>query len=533
MAAQLTVAQSLASFKSPISRSGVLTLSGYGIKVRMQSGHLEIEDGIGPDRRKIRLARVGHGLKRLVLIGSDGFITLEALRWIPDQDVSFTMLHRDGKILYVTGPVRPSDARLRRAQALAHSSGAALRIARELIDKKLAGQEQVARHKLLASENADTIHRYRSELAEAETAEGVRLIESQAASAYWAAWRTLPIKFPRKDESRVPAHWRIFGARISPLTGSPRLAVNPPNCILNYLYTLLESESRLAAAAVGLDPGIGVLHVDTPYRDSLACDLMEAVRPQVDAFLLDWITQEPLKRTWFFEQRDGNCRLISELAVRLSETAPTWGRAVAPVAEWVAQSLWTSTRKSSRVEQTLPTPLTQRRRSEGRGKEFIPDAKPAPYPKKICPGCGATTREGRLCPGCGREISRKKLVECAKVGRVVAQSPKSQKKRSETQRRHEAAKRAWDTASKPAWPDENTYVRQIQPQLATVTISALASTLGVSESYAADIRASRRRPHPRHWQALAELADAAVSKKTFPTLFRIPCRLIRTYGIRR
>jgi hypothetical protein len=26
----------------------------------------------------------------------------------------------------------------------------------------------------------------------------------------------------------------------------------------------------------------------------------------------------------------------------------------------------------------------------------------------------------------------------------------------------------------------------------------------VSESYAADIRADRRRPHPRHWEALAQ-----------------------------
>jgi len=148
-----------------------------------------------------------------------------------------------------------------RAQAVAHSSGAAVQIARELIDKKLAGQERIARYKLLAGENADAILRYRSELAEANTTESVRLIESQAASAYWAAWRTLPINFPRKDERQVPNHWRVFGARVSPLTGSPRVAVNPPNAMLNYLYSLLESESRLAAVALGLDPGLGVLHV--------------------------------------------------------------------------------------------------------------------------------------------------------------------------------------------------------------------------------------------------------------------------------
>ena len=137
MAASHNLAQFSTSGKSPISKGGVLTLYGFGIRVRMQSGHLEIEDGIGPERRKIRLARVGHGLKRLVLIGSDGFITLEALHWLSAQDVAFSMLQRDGRVLCVTGPVRPSDARLRRSQALAGQSAVGIEIARELIDKKL------------------------------------------------------------------------------------------------------------------------------------------------------------------------------------------------------------------------------------------------------------------------------------------------------------------------------------------------------------------------------------------------------------
>lgn len=61
-----------------------------------------------------------------------------------------------------------------------------------------------------------------------------------------------------------------------------RSAVNPPNAVLNCLYAMLEAEARLAAAELGLDPGLGVLHRDTPNRDSLACDLMEPVRPLVD-----------------------------------------------------------------------------------------------------------------------------------------------------------------------------------------------------------------------------------------------------------
>ena len=119
--------------------------------------------------------RVGHGLKRLVIVGSDGFISLAALQWLADQDASFVMLQTDGKVLASTGPVRPSEAKLRRAQALAHTSGAALRITRELIIRKLDGQEHVARHKLLDTSTADTIARFKSELPKAESISSVRL----------------------------------------------------------------------------------------------------------------------------------------------------------------------------------------------------------------------------------------------------------------------------------------------------------------------------------------------------------------------
>jgi CRISPR-associated protein Cas1 len=188
VAADETVTQFPSIRKFLLNRSGVLVLSGFCIKARVHCNHLELEDGVGLERRKIRLARVGHGLKRLCCIGSDGFISLSALRWLADQDIAFLMLERSGKVLFVTGPVRSSDAKLRRAQALNHSSGAALRISRELIRQKLVAQEQVARLKLLDSGTADDIARFKDELPRAESINSIRLIESQAARAYWSAW---------------------------------------------------------------------------------------------------------------------------------------------------------------------------------------------------------------------------------------------------------------------------------------------------------------------------------------------------------
>jgi CRISPR/Cas system-associated endonuclease Cas1 len=254
MAASKTVPQLPPSHNSIVSRHGVVTLFGYGIQVRVDRGHLLLDDGIGAERRHFRLSRVGHGLRRLVVIGADGMVSLAALRWIADQRASFLMLERDGSVLLTTGPVRPSDARLRRAQALAHSSGAALRIARELIRQKLSGQELVARSKLLDTSTADTIAQFRAELLNAQSMESVRLIEAQAAGAYWSSWRDLPINFPRNDLRRVPDHWRRFGARISPLTGSPRVDVNPPNAILNYLYACLRLKLASLPLRLGLIP---------------------------------------------------------------------------------------------------------------------------------------------------------------------------------------------------------------------------------------------------------------------------------------
>jgi len=504
MAAITLLPQPPQSYNSVAPRSGVITLFGYGTQIRVNRGHLILEDGIGSDRRRFRLPRVGHGLKRLVVIGSDGMVSLAALRWLADQDAAFIMLERDGTVLATTGPVRPSDARLRRAQVLAQQNGTALHITRGLLSQKLAGQEQVARKKLLDSRTADIIGQFRAAVANAETIDAIRYLESQGASAYWAAWRDLPITFPKVDLPRVPDHWRRFDTRKSPLSGSPRLAANPANAILNYLYAVLESETRLAVAALGLDPGLGFWHVDTPARDSLACDLMEPIRPQVDAYLLDWITRQPLKREWFFEQRDGNCRLMSPLAVELAQTARIWGRAVAPVAEWVAQTLSSTSAQPGR-QLALATRLTQRHKREAKGAPSYPPAERASRLQTLCRGCGKTIRVGRThCGQCAVEGATQRLADTARIGRMAARSPEARAKHIASRRRHAQACTAWDASTQPAWLTAEFYAEMIQPRLAEISGSAIASRLGVSRWYAARIRQGYR-PHPRHWRTLAQI----------------------------
>jgi len=73
-----------------------------------------------------------------------------------------------------------------------------------------------------------------------------------------AAWRNLAIDFPKSDLKKIPDHWKVFGARTSPVSHGARNAANPANAMLNLLYAVLEAETRLTIAALGLDPGLGL-----------------------------------------------------------------------------------------------------------------------------------------------------------------------------------------------------------------------------------------------------------------------------------
>ncbi len=507
MAATETVAQVAFLRKSPIHKSGVLTLSGFGVHVRMQSGHLEIEHGQADERRKFRLPRVGHNLKRLVIIGDDGFVSLSALKWIADVDASLTMLDRTGRVLFVTGPAASSDARLRRAQALSVTNDVGLELCRKLIDAKLEGQERLVREKLNAESTAQTIGKLRQTLTQADRFETIRLLEAQGAQLYFSRWRTLPILWPKADLRRVPEHWRTIGSRRSPLTGGPRLAVTPVHAILNYCFALLESETRLALSALGLDPGLGLgLHTDTPNRDSLALDVLEPVRPQLEGWVLNWVGREPLRRADFFETATGNCRLMSAFCRKLSETAPVWGKLVAPWAEYVARALWKRTAKV-KPDDIFPTRLTQQHRREAKGQSSF-SAVEVPRIDHCCRHCGKQVQlRNQLCADCAAVT----VIGNFDMGRKKAQSEISLAKRSATQKMHKQALRDWNPSDLPSWLTREVYVKQIQPKLAAIPKSRIGTALQVSYPYVLKIQRGQYVPHARHWRALAELVDQSRS----------------------
>jgi hypothetical protein len=228
------------------------------------------------------------------------------------------------------------------------------------------------------------------------------------------------------------------------------------------------------------------------------------VRPSVDAWLLNWITREPLRRSWFFETATGNCRLMGDFASKLSETAPTWGKLVAPYAERVALKLFASTSRSKCAYRSA-TPLTQQHRREAKGRPSLPLVK-WPKPENICRDCGEEIRHGALfCSKCAMTATSENF----NAGRKSAQQPQFLAKRSATQRLHQQVIKNWKPSDLPGWLTRDVYIKQIQPALANGAKWQISLALGVSEPYSSEIKAGKRIPHQRHWLKLAKLAGVS------------------------
>ncbi len=89
-------------------------------------------------------------------------------------------------------------------------------------------------------------------------------------------------------------------------TRNRRPPLDPVNCLLSFVYTLLYHDTCSALESVGLDPSVGYLHRDRPGRKGLALDLMEEMRPVfADRFVLSLINLKIVKNGGFNKTESG------------------------------------------------------------------------------------------------------------------------------------------------------------------------------------------------------------------------------------
>jgi CRISPR-associated endonuclease Cas1 len=494
------------------ARGPVCVARGYGLKIYVQRRHLIVEDGVGRDRRTRSFHRASGKLCRLVVIGQTGYVTLEALRWLSDAGAALIHLDPHGNLLATSTPTGANLPALRRAQALAASSGTGVEVARRLLSAKVSGQRDLLAELPGGAAAKPPVTDALREIERTDDLQALLLAESLAADAYWQAWATLPLPFGQRDVATVPEHWRRFGQRRSLLTSGPRNATNPAGAILNYLYALIEAETTLALHAVGLDPGIGIFHVDQRDRDSLTLDAMEALRPLADAYVLALLTQRTLSPRDFVETRQGGCRLHPRFAGELADTLTAWRGHAAPLAEDLAHAF----AASSPGKLPLLTPLTRRNQREALDERLplrrthVPAGVALALPAS-CPDCGAPIRDRRrrYCADCtsvrvarrgdrARQTAHTVLAQLRAEQRDPGHGGRAAQLRGTKNAAHQAAVRAWTGEM----PDSAVFNRQILPGLRPLPVSELAAATGLSEHYCSLIRLGKRIPHPRHWETL-------------------------------
>ena len=351
------------------------------------------------------------------------------------------------------------------------------------------------------------------------------IAEAQAAEAYWDAWAGVPMTFAQRD--RVPDHWRIFGARRSPLTLGPRNAANPFNAILNYLYTLLEVETRIALIAAASIAASRYFIADEANRQSLAADVMEPVRPHVDAFVLNLARTRTFSAKDFAETREGACRIASPLAQELAPTMATWAKLVAPYAEAIARHV-TRLAKSGLgiMEAPIRTAASDRARVKVRVRPIaaplVPKAVrsvPIAVAANACRSCGAklTIRKRLFCDQClpdRREEAQRAVIPGfraagpAKIAamRAAGHNPtttrEAQRRRASTASKQRKAVVAWRDDGSLAGVD---FQRDLFPKLQRLPVRLIAEAMGASISHGSKVRSGRLVPHKRHWKTLARL----------------------------
>lgn len=135
------------------------------------------------------------------------------------------------------------------------------------------------------------------------------------------------------------AHFAGLAAVLPPALGftgrNRRPPRDPANACLSLGYTLLHAEAVTAAQAAGLDPLLGFYHRPAFGRESLASDLIEPLRAEVDAWVAALFRDRTLREDHFTrpEATGGACLLGK--AGRQTFYAEWAAHAVRPLRRWL------------------------------------------------------------------------------------------------------------------------------------------------------------------------------------------------------
>lgn len=371
-------------YRTRNSAHNSLVISG-NMRLFVSKGDLHIHYGYGKNREERVFTHADrHKPEQIILHGSDFQLTGEALMWCRNAQIKTRKSTRRGiavlqcergnrprimpefQMLVTPEPTKDRpDIRtyqVRAAFDLRDTLG--LDIHRYVIAEKIRGQADVLRSHF-GGLGSNELYGLADAAETGESHKDIRTAESSAATIYFKVWEeTGLLLWNPVDVESVPDEWLRFSGRRSALTDSNKRAEDPVNAALNFAYAVAKAETALAMRAQFMDPALGIDHMvyadkdrQVPDRPDVsvyggALDLVEALRPEVDRLVLDWLASTPLGPDDAVQHRSyatavsgkecgvpGQCSLGSMPMRAISDLGPVMYDAVAGHVEHVARML--------------------------------------------------------------------------------------------------------------------------------------------------------------------------------------------------
>ncbi len=270
-------------------------------------------------------------LKRVVIVGN---VTIETsvIQRLADKKISVVFL--SGKRMRFCGMLNGhlhNNAALRIAQYDKSHRDFALLIAKDIVIRKISKQKDLLEHmgmekpqlRLKFNGSVNTLIGILKKLQEQNVdMNTLRGLEGAAGAAYFSAYTEMfspSLEFNRRTK---------------------RPPTDPVNALLSLCYTLVHFEILREIEMIGLDPMIGFYHQFDYGRESLACDLVEPYRPDVDRFVYEIFKKREFTPEDFAtdNERPG-CYLKKTSRQRFYQFYEDWAKVLRPLWEEEVKSL--------------------------------------------------------------------------------------------------------------------------------------------------------------------------------------------------
>lgn len=293
-----------------------LVLAGFGIHINVNGRRLIIEDKLEKKKEEFLPFQIPYD--SIIIDGHYGTVSFEAMRWLMSHKISLSLLNWNGNLMSVTLPREPISGKLKIRQYEAYLDVIKRQYIAESIIKEKVRQSQNLLNELskyyqeidYKKIESSFLNEYKFYERKGKSIGLLMNMEGRIADVYWDyLYKVFNSLYPEFN----------FRSRNSNLASHNRNSSDEVNSLLNYGYSVMDSEVRRTVNSLGLDYSIGFLHELRDSRPSLICDLQELYRWLVDLSVIQLLEEKKLRKKDFVVTEHYHIRLREKTAKMLVE----------------------------------------------------------------------------------------------------------------------------------------------------------------------------------------------------------------------